>query len=92
MAGGQVIVPDGSVARQRVDEAIAAQDRGDAARATQLYREAIALAPDYAAPHFNLGLMLLVGGELGGAESELRAALRLRADFPEAWVALAELR
>jgi len=79
-----------AAARVRVDEAIAAQEHGDSAGATRLYREAIGLDPHYPAPHFNLGLMGLEQGDLQGAENELRAALRLRPEFPEAWVALAE--
>ena len=77
-------------ARERVEEAIAAQDRGDAVGAARLYREAIALDPDYPAPRFNLGLMQQEQGDHQSAESALRAALRLRPEFPEAWVALAE--
>ena len=78
-------------ARALVERGIAAENAGAPDQALQCYREAVEADPDYAAAHYNLGLARLISGENALAEADLRAALRLRPAFPEAWVALAEV-
>jgi tetratricopeptide (TPR) repeat protein len=79
-----------SRAQALVDKGIAAESAGNAADAKRNYAEAIAVDPDHAAAHCNLGLLHLRGGNLPQAESAFRTALRLKEDFPDAWMGLAE--
>lgn len=77
-------------ARQLVARGIAAETAGSAEDALECYREAISSDPCCEAAHYNLALLHLANGMFREAESGLRAALQLRNEFPEAWVALAE--
>jgi tetratricopeptide (TPR) repeat protein len=47
------------------------------------YKKAIALDPDYANAHNNLGLTYLDAGNVGGAITEFREAKRLSPDSPD---------
>ena len=80
-----------SLAQQLLDRGIAAEAAGDVATASRCYQQAIDADPRCAAAYFNLGLLHLAGGHLPESEAAFRRALQLREDFPEAWVALAEV-
>ena len=57
--------------------ALLAQDAGDDAAATALLRKVIALTPDRAAPHTNLGILLRRAGRVDDAVREYETAIRL---------------
>ena len=80
-----------ALARECIDRGIAAEEAGDPAEAQKNYAQAIDADPRCVAAHFNLGLLQLAGGQMAEAEGSIRKALRLRDDFPDAWVALAEV-
>lgn len=86
----ELIVRTGEPASSLVDQGIAAEEAGDPAQAARLYRQALAADPRNAAAHCNLGLLRLADGAFPEAETALREAVRLKAPFPEAWVALAD--
>jgi serine/threonine-protein kinase len=54
------------------------------------YRRAIALAPDYAAPRFNLALVALRGGDADGALAALEPLVTARPDLPNLFLVRAE--
>jgi Flp pilus assembly protein TadD len=55
------------------------------------FREAIAIKPDDAASHQDLGMCLLQLGESGTAMSEFREAVRYQADLIDARIEIARL-
>ncbi len=61
-----------------------AQKAGDFARAESLYREAIAVAPEKAEIHYNLGLVLTSLGRREEAVESYREAVRLRPGYVKA--------
>jgi predicted O-linked N-acetylglucosamine transferase (SPINDLY family) len=69
---------------------IVLQGLGRPAAAIDAHSRAIALDPACAAAHYNLGLACLQTGALTQAEAGFRASLCLQAEFPEAWVGLAD--
>jgi len=58
----------------------------------RLYRHMLALAPEDAAVHANLGIILARGGRTGEAVECLQEALRLRPQYPEALTALGNVQ
>ena len=76
--------------QQLIDRGIAAEEAGLAPEALECYRRAIEADPNFAAAHFNLGLLLLAGAQHQKAEACFRETLSLKETFPEAWVALAD--
>lgn len=52
--------------------------------AVAVYEKALALNPDNASYHYNLGCVLGAAGKVTEARRELREALRLKANFPQA--------
>lgn len=82
--------PSPSQAQTLVDRGIAAEEAGNAQQARRHYTEAIDADPGHAPAYCNRGLLDLLRGEYALAESDFRAALRLKEIFPEAWVGLAE--
>ncbi|MDE3001348.1 MAG: tetratricopeptide repeat protein [Gemmatimonadota bacterium] len=59
-------------------------DRGKVEDAGTAYRRAVALMPDYAEAHANLGLVRMLTGDLDGAVSRQMEAIRLAPDLAEA--------
>ena len=51
-----------------------AEDAGDLARACELYRRAVSLAPQLAKAHLNLGVGLEASGDAAGAARQRKAA------------------
>ncbi len=74
-----------------LDRGIAAEAAGEPAEAMRLYGEAAAADPRYAAARFNLGRLRLESGTVREAEADFRAALGIRPDFADAWMALAQV-
>lgn len=62
------------------------------AEAADAYARAVALAPDAAAPHFNLAIARLNTGDTTNAEREIEACLALEPCFWRAHLALTNLR
>ena len=69
---------------------IALQAAGDLDSAIAPYKLAVVLDPRFPAAHYNLALANLSLSHHSDAEEGFRAALRLREDFPDAWVGLAD--
>jgi Flp pilus assembly protein TadD len=66
--------------RARVNYADALRRAGDDARGLQVLEQGIVLAPDDAALHHSLGLLLVRQGQLDVAVDELRKAVQLEPD------------
>lgn len=66
--------------------------RGDSLAAIEAARQALALAPEDAGLHINLGIMLRAGGQLEAAETVLRRALELAPESAQAHAALGALQ
>ena len=60
-------------------------DRGKVQEARAAYTEAVAMMPDYAEAHANLGLVLMLTGDLDGAVSRQLEAIRLNPGLAEAF-------
>ena len=85
------ISADSQFAQAHLCLGIVLQASGQTAAAIDAHRRAIALDPACAAAHYNLGLASLQAGAVTQAEVGFRRkSLALRAEFPEAWVGLAE--
>ena len=84
-----VAAPDYPRAHMNVGNALRRLARRDEAIAAQ--EEAIRCDAGYAPARFNLGLLLLDGGDAAGAERELAQALRLQPGMFQAAVVLAEI-
>jgi tetratricopeptide (TPR) repeat protein len=72
-------------------DAQAAEERGDAAAAEQLYRRAMKMDPGDAAAPFNLGNVLRSAGRSLEAETAYRAAVKANPGFAQAWYNLSDL-
>jgi FkbM family methyltransferase len=72
-------------AKALLNSAMAVRDKGDRAKAEQLFRQALAIAPDYARAHNNLGELLSERGEFEEAEAHLRRAVELDPGYFLAW-------
>ena len=79
-------------AERLVVEGNRAEDLGRLEEARDLYRRAVAAAPDYARAHVNLGIALEALGDMEGAAASHRAALAVDASNPYANYNLAKLR
>ena len=62
-------------AERLIGEGHRAEDKGELARACELYRQAAAVAPGYAKAHINLGIALEATGDSAGAISSYEQAL-----------------
>ncbi len=70
----------------------ALQTDGDLPRATQHYRRAVQIQPDYAPAHNNLGTALMAEGDIAGAAASYERALALVPDYANAQYNLANAR
>ena len=77
-------------ARAHMNLGIVLQDSGDLSAAALAHAEAVRLDPGSANAHYNLALARLGLGDVPGAERGFRDSLAVKAEFPEAWVGLAE--
>lgn len=66
-------------------EALSAQDAGDDARAAALLNDVIAIDPERAAPHTNLGIVYRRTGRLDEAVREYETAIRINPADAEAY-------
>jgi predicted O-linked N-acetylglucosamine transferase (SPINDLY family) len=64
-------------AERLIAEGNRAEEGGDVARACELYRQAVAAAPQSAKAHLNLGIGLEASGDAAGARASYEAALGL---------------
>jgi tetratricopeptide (TPR) repeat protein len=91
---GQFVLPV-SPPEQNADalfeQAQAAEEARDVAKAERLYRVLMTCDPTDAAPPFNLGNMLRANGRTVEAEAALRAATRADPTFAEAWYNVSDL-
>ncbi|HSZ84278.1 MAG TPA: tetratricopeptide repeat protein [Polyangia bacterium] len=71
-------------ATARYNLGVTLEGAGDAERAAESYRAAVADAPTFAEARVNLGSLLARGGDLEGAIAQEAEALRLRPDDPTA--------
>ncbi len=69
----------------------AANSLGLTDKAEHYFRQALALSPDYAIAHANLGLVLKASGRLQQAEASFRKALDIQPDDADVWVNLGNL-
>jgi len=67
-------------AQKLIAEGNRAEDAGDATRARELYRQAVAAEPGFAAAHLNLGVALESAGDATGARASYERALDLDPD------------
>lgn len=69
-----------------------AQDKlGNVDTAIKALRQLIQIQPDWAAPYFELGLILRRMGKIQDALITLQSALSIKPDLPKAWLVLAGL-
>lgn len=80
---GSVVRPDvpakppGPDAHTLFTRALAAQEAGDRSQAEALWKQVMVAAPNYAAPHTNLGILYRTNGRILDAISEYETAVRL---------------
>jgi tetratricopeptide (TPR) repeat protein len=79
-------------AAKLVAGAEAAKSPSGRERALSLTREAIAIDPQLWEGHYNLGVLLAQGGDLGGAEPSLERAAAIAPDVEEVAAALGQVR
>ena len=77
--------------RWRYLYAIVFSERGDIERATANFRRVVEAEPDNATARYRLGVALLLGGDLAGAETQLEAAHKTLPDSALVLAALADL-
>jgi tetratricopeptide (TPR) repeat protein len=83
--------PANPVAVSKMVQGASAAKDGQHDRAVALLREAIGIDPTLWEAKYNLGVVLASGGDLAGAEDQLRAAQKLAPDVQDVTVALAEV-
>ncbi|WP_129124761.1 tetratricopeptide repeat protein [Geomonas oryzae] len=83
------VVSQGSQAELLNNEGCALDEAGRQGEAVERYREAIRLAPDFIAPHYNMGNSLYTLGRNGEAIDCYRRALALDPALAQAWHNLA---
>lgn len=74
-----------------IDAGLEHEETGEFDKAEHAYRRASALAPNDAAPHFNLGNVLLAGGRLEAAAERFAQAAALDPSHARAWFNLAHV-
>jgi tetratricopeptide (TPR) repeat protein len=84
--------PANPVAVSRMVQGVQAAKDGQRDRAVALLREAIQVDPGLWEARYDLGVVLVGGGDLAAAEEQLAAAAKLASDSQDIAVALAEVR
>src|SRR2546426_312479 len=74
--------PQSSIAEHNLG--IVRADQGKLTEASEHYRRALQITPEYANPHNNLGTVLAQQGKLAEASDHFRQALRLKPDYADA--------
>ncbi len=87
----RVLPPANPLAVSKMVQGVGAAKDGQRDRAVALLREAISIDPNLWEAKYNLGVVLASGGDLGGAEDQLRATQKLAPDIQDVIVALAEV-
>jgi tetratricopeptide (TPR) repeat protein len=73
--------PQSVPADTRLREALKHHQAGRFAEAEQLYRQVLAVRPDWAEVHVNLGMCLMLRGQLEQALSACQRGLELKPDY-----------
>ena len=73
------------------ERALRLEADGQLAEAAQMYRRVIALAPDWAEAHYNLGNVLRATGKVQAAEEMYRLTVALDEDYAAAWYNLGDV-
>src|SRR5438309_1106244 len=89
--GPHVLPPANPLAVSKMVQGVGAAKDGQRDRAVALLREAITIDPNLWEAKYNLGVVLAGGGDLAGAEDQLRAAQKLAPEIQDVIVALAEV-
>jgi tetratricopeptide (TPR) repeat protein len=89
--GPHVLPPANPLAVSKMVQGVGAAKDGQRDRAVALLREAIVIDPNLWEAKYNLGVVLAGGGDLAGAEDQLRTAQKLAPDIQDVVVALAEV-
>ena len=92
MAAGDAVNQDSAAAEALFFEGNRLMAAGDASAAEACFREAIALVPDFAEAHANLGLLLDQAGRLDEAEAAYQRAIDLMPALPATWSNLGVLQ
>ena len=87
----QAQAADVAAAERLIADGNRAEEAGDMTRACQLYRQAVAAAPQHAAAHLNLGIGLEAAGDDAGAQASYESALRCEPGHPAAAYNLGKL-
>lgn len=73
---------------QAYNDGVAALQANDAKKAADKFREALAISPDFANAHCNLGTSLLMLGDPRGAKESLKHSVELNPKLGPAWATL----
>lgn len=74
--------------KQLYQQALAAQNAGNAPEALRLYAQVLQMRPDLAEAHFQIGRIHAARGQADKAEAALRKALKAKPKEPAIWQAL----
>lgn len=90
--GPQALPPANPVAVGKMVQGVGAAKDGQRDRAITLLKEAIGIDANLWEAHYDLGIVLASGGDLAGAEPELKEAHKLAPEMQDVVVALAEVQ
>ena len=90
--GPAALPPANPVAVGKMVQGVGAAKDGQRDRAVALLKEAISIDANLWEAHYDLGVVLANGGDLAGAEPELKEAHRLAPEMQDVVVALAEVQ
>jgi tetratricopeptide (TPR) repeat protein len=88
----QALPPANPIAVGKMVQGVGAAKDGQRDRAVALLREAIGIDPSLWEARYNLGVVLAGGGDLAGAEDQLRSTQKLAPEIQDVVVALAEVQ
>lgn len=90
--GPAALPPANPVAVGKMVQGVGAAKDGQRDRAVALLKEAIAIDANLWEAHYDLGVVLASGGDLAGAEPELKEAHKLAPEMQDVVIALAEVQ